>query len=237
MKTKHKLNKLKKLSNNNNLKVKFNNTNHLKFIQLRSMSSIRSQSNIKNKFKFNHKDFHSLKNQLNNLITQDNEYKDLKYSGERVNPMYFIRKNEKKFNTIWNKFRQNPDQFPSDNDLHLKNDNLKDEKDDEMMKFGNINQTSDLYKEKDKIKDKETIISTSNSTKNSGSNKLKENNKDNDKNKSSSSSNNNKDIKNDELIGLHGLNSDTNVATEEMKGVHNLGRFKQLDDGVMRVIN
>jgi len=237
MKTKHKLNKLK-LSKNNNLKVKFNNTNHLKFIQLRSMSSIRSQSNIKNTFKFNHKDFHSLKNQLNNLITQDNEYKDLKYSGERVNPMYFIRKNEKKFNTIWNKFRQNPDQFPSDNDLHLKNDNLKDEKDDEMMKFNNNNnQTTDLNKEKDKTKDKETIISSSNSTKNSGSNKLKENNNiNNDKNKWSTS-NNNKDIKNDELIGLHGLNSDTNVATEEMKGVHNLGRFKQLDDGVMRVIN
>jgi len=165
MKTKHKLNKLK-LSKNNNLKVKFNNTNHLKFIQLRSMSSIRSQSNIKNTFKFNHKDFHSLKNQLNNLITQDNEYKDLKYSGERVNPMYFIRKNEKKFNTIWNKFRQNPDQFPSDNDLHLKYDNLKDEKDDEMMKFNNNNnQTTDLNKEKDKTKDKETIISSSNSTK------------------------------------------------------------------------
>jgi hypothetical protein len=71
MKSKHKNKENnKKFKNINNLKNKKVN---FKFIQLNSKIKLRSQSKLKNQFKFNHKDFHTLKNQLNNLITQDNE--------------------------------------------------------------------------------------------------------------------------------------------------------------------
>jgi hypothetical protein len=152
--------------------------------------------------------------------------------------MYFIRKNEKKFNTIWNKFRQNPDQFPSDNDLTTKFENPKEEKDDWLNSVeSNLADVSkDTPKDKDKDnKDKNsTSTNISSSTKNS---KLKDTNLSNtDKPKTSSG----KDVK-DELSGLHGINglsnNESNAASEELNGVHNLGRFKQLDDGVMRVIN
>lgn len=194
---------------------------------------------INNQAKFNHKDFHTLKNQLNNLITQDNEYKNLKDSGERVNPMQFIRKNEKKFNTIWNKFRQNTNGMENTDNFDLPKDGEKDDllKDKDEQLTSNISvkdtQQNNIINNNlnsDKLSEKKT------------SNKLKDNsNKDTikDNNKNSVSKENKDDkvkIKNDELIGVNGLNSDSGN-NEDMKGVHSLGRFKQLDDGVMRVIN
>jgi len=41
-----------------------------------------------------------LKTQLDNLINEDTEYKSLKETGERLNPIYFIKKNQDKFNNM-----------------------------------------------------------------------------------------------------------------------------------------